>query len=288
MGRNSQVHSKAAFTLIEVIVVIAIMAILAGLLFPVFARSKQSAKEAANLQNLKQISQGLFLYASDNEDVIPTWWEPAFNRTNGIPDFREASPVDVWDGKLVPYVRQGNAPMLESQLKRDGVWRSPLSEDSDSFRSYGINQMAVFRWIPEPDGSFDRTKYAWRHLALAAADRPSSTIIIGDGGREGRLAPSINWDGWSDLYEKKLGYYRREAPWRYSGRAGYVFLDGHAALLPGDDLFPSPKLKSDAGSSGIFGLGHCAVARAFVPFEIESQWHSGIASHKHGVICQSR
>lgn len=286
---KTKIDPSRAFTLIEVIVVIAILAILAALLFPVFLKSKGSAKETQNLQNLKQLGQALHLYAADNEDAIPTWWETAFNFTTGIPSTRDASPPDLWDGKLVPYVKQGTAPALESDMVRDGVWRSPMAEDPPSFRSYGINQMAVFRWIPQAGGAFDRNRYAWRHITLSAADRPASLILVGDGGREGRLAPSINWDGWSDFMDKKLGYYRREAPWRYSGSAGYVFIDGHAKMMPGDQLYPAPHLiQKNPGvnsASDVFGMGHCAMATHFIPLAEESEWHRQIANSMTALPC---
>lgn len=278
---------ESGFTLIELIIVMAILALLAALLFPVFMRSKQKSLDTVNLQNLGQLGKGLILYAADNDDVIPTWWETAFNATNGIPDLKNPAPKDVWDGKLVPYVGQGNSPEHEGDLDRSGVWHSPKAEEPTSVRSYGINQMAVFRWKPGPKGEFQRMSYAWRHLSMSSVTEPSRIISLGDGGREGRLAPSINWDGWSDLYDKKLGYYRREAPWRYEGKASYLFFDGHAAYMDGHELFPSPRLVAPGKLSSIdqvFGMGHCAMAKWFVPLADEADWHRSIA--KESVECQ--
>jgi len=62
---------RKAFTLIELLVVIAIIAILAAILFPVFAQAKQSAKKAVALSNTKQISLGLNMYMTDNDDTFP-------------------------------------------------------------------------------------------------------------------------------------------------------------------------------------------------------------------------
>lgn len=282
---SSRRGARLGFTLIEVLVVIAIIAVLSALLFAVFARAKFAARKSANTVNLKQLGAALFMYETDNDDRTPTWCEVAYNVTAGIPDSRDGSPDTVWDGKLIPYIKQGNAPATEDALDRPGVWHSPLAEEKHERRSYGISQMLVFEWIPGDAGAFNRDNYRWRHLSASQIDSPSTTIVIGDGGREGRIAPSINWDGWSDLYINQLGYYRREAPWRYDGRAGYVFADGHCAHLLGDTLFPSPKLNLD--TNVILGMGHCAMAKWFVPSATESIWHTQIAERR-GYSCSEK
>jgi prepilin-type N-terminal cleavage/methylation domain-containing protein/prepilin-type processing-associated H-X9-DG protein len=277
--------SQKAFTLIELLVVIGIVAILAALIFPVFSRAKVAAQKTENISNLRQLSVGMMLYAGDNDDWIPTWSEYAYDVTNGLPapSWGIDTPSVMWDSKLVPYVKQGNSPVVQVDLVRPGVWHSPQSEESESFRSYGMNQMLVFEWIPTPSGGFDVSSNRWRYLSLSQADRQSETIAIGDGGREGRLAPPRNWDGWKDKYVDHLGYYRREAPWRYDGRAGYVMLDGHAKSILGNILYIGPT--HDNSASTTFGENHCSTSKYFVPNEQESDWHKTIAQFFYQVEC---
>jgi prepilin-type N-terminal cleavage/methylation domain-containing protein len=78
---------RSGFTLIELLVVIAIIAILAAILFPVFARAREKAMQNTCLSNVKQITLGLLMFASDNDQkfpvhlgatygVHPTWYDP--------------------------------------------------------------------------------------------------------------------------------------------------------------------------------------------------------------------
>ncbi|HEX2949632.1 MAG TPA: prepilin-type N-terminal cleavage/methylation domain-containing protein, partial [Armatimonadota bacterium] len=72
-------QQKSGFTLIELLVVIAIIAILAAILFPVFTSAKESAKKSQCLNNLKQLSQGLQMYVSDNNDYAPRILQNQYN-----------------------------------------------------------------------------------------------------------------------------------------------------------------------------------------------------------------
>jgi prepilin-type N-terminal cleavage/methylation domain-containing protein len=59
-------RTRAAFTLVEVLVVIGILAVLAALTFPVFGLAKAKARETACASNLRQIWLATQLYRSEN------------------------------------------------------------------------------------------------------------------------------------------------------------------------------------------------------------------------------
>jgi prepilin-type N-terminal cleavage/methylation domain-containing protein len=79
-------QKSPGFTLVELLVVIGITAIVLGLIIAAVAHARTAARSAACLENLRQITTGLHLYATENQDRFPdpqraqTSWESVLQK----------------------------------------------------------------------------------------------------------------------------------------------------------------------------------------------------------------
>lgn len=79
-----QKPSKAAFTLIELLMVIAIISILASLLLPSLSRAKAQARRIQCVSNQKQVYLGFAMWSDDNSQHYPWQVSVADGGTRGL------------------------------------------------------------------------------------------------------------------------------------------------------------------------------------------------------------
>lgn len=138
--RGDQPHrirrsTRSAFSLTEMLVALSIMAVLVALALPAFSVAREAVSTAKCSNNLRCIGQALALYASENNNCIPSVYD-----TYGI----------TWDVALLPYL--GN--ITSTFHCPNDKWS--LIDSSKFPRSYAAN--GGYNWGPDhalPFGSFN-------------------------------------------------------------------------------------------------------------------------------------
>lgn len=209
-------HKTTAFTLIELLVVIAIIGILAALLLPVLAGAREKARRTACVNNIRQISLGITLYASDNNERMcgermgggdgPVWPPP--QKPN-------SGQVWTWSFAVMPYI-SGSNPTNSTGVwacpSMPPTWDSALREADDQVQSsYGIAEDTF--WGTYGTGGV-------HSYSVTSVAKPAQIILLGDSRWSGPGISSrfLNWDhAW-------LGFW-------HGHRSNYAFWDGHIETL---------------------------------------------------------
>lgn len=219
---------RAGFTLTELLVSIAIVALLVAALLPALQQGRVQARRAVCLSNLRQVACALHSYAADNADRIPGSQLSA--------DDSDSRSAPTWPRALFRYVAGHSwTPALhrpEWVAVLNGVYHCPLdplrtdvAETVDRY-SYGLNA-----YLGPPPDELREAGIAWERLA--AIPRPAATVALADTGADLEGLCSVRndfvtahfWVLYAVAPETEL------AVDRHRPRAGYVFLDGHAANL---------------------------------------------------------
>ena len=94
-------RTRAAFSLVELLVVIGIIALLISMLFPVLRSARQTAERAKCASNLHQLGLALQMYTNNNHGWLPDWSGWHVYPDGSSP---EDSPGLGWVEKMEPYL----------------------------------------------------------------------------------------------------------------------------------------------------------------------------------------
>ena len=139
MRRND---SKAAFTLVELVVVIAIVACLATLLMPTVTAMQQRADATACSSNLRQVGIAGLLYAGDHGQTTPV--------------------IEPWPSQPV-YPASADAQTILAALQPYGLTAATLHCHADIVGpNYFAKEGSSYEWCPMANGqNVQSVKLVW-------------------------------------------------------------------------------------------------------------------------------
>ena len=229
------------FTLIELLVVIAIIAILAAMLLPALQKARARGKAASCLSHFSQYGKAFNMYQDDNKDYVIVV-------RNGKPTSSER-----WF-----YERTAKKQMIATYM-------GCLSDKAEPARLGSVQHSSGKRWVgpytcpSAPVASVTKTSYFYalngnlaieNKLKFSRAKRPSASSVLAEGG----LAYGSNYMTYGyyskGIEGKKLSYSTIYDP-RHSNNVGFLFLDGHAKMVPFGKI-PDEKERSGVYNSVFF------------------------------------
>lgn len=230
--RAGWISRRRGFTLVELLVVVAILVLLISILTPSMRKARDLARSAACRSHLHEIGQGHHTYSAIHAGyTIPTvnqrrqWWT-----TSLVPHIGSREVL------FCPEATTGVAPRLGTLVigGRHTAWFDGWQYPSDPLDcgSYGQNM-----WL----NHYDNAVQNWNqpkslHFGGTTASVPDPAAVplvaachwVGGYPRDTDAPWDFEWDG--VMFSGHM--LNRFTMNRHDGKAGVVFVDGHARLVP--------------------------------------------------------
>lgn len=170
-------RSRAAYTLVEILVVIAIVAVLAALAFSAGRGMILRGQKAASASNLRQIGAAMMAHAADNNGYPPP--PKGFLKDGSNPGTQYW-----WAVHLLPYT--GGDPKVFDRPGLKATWSDPAAVDPSTGKPFRIgywinagNDLTVPFFHGPP--ALPQLRRGLNHRSLIVFTKPSRTVALVDG-----------------------------------------------------------------------------------------------------------
>ena len=251
----------AGFTLVELLVVIGIIALLISILLPALGKARQSANAAVCLSNLRQIGLAWQTYVAENQQQSIVYQ----GRPAAAPPVPPDQEVHDWMGTLMPYINSvgvlecptvepadldkpynpgagehGQGTAKQAWRYQDQRWKAgEIAPGEYVTGAYGMNFFTYrnnqFNF-PSTDAGWDPVKHKPTSPNGTEVPLFFDCVWINAGPQQGDAEPPY------DVHRGSLGYgaiesMDRVCVDRHDRKVNIVFLDGHAAATPLEELW---------------------------------------------------
>lgn len=227
-------RSRAAFTLVELVVVVAVLFVLTLLLVPALAGSRTNSKAVQCLNNLRRLTSAWQMYASDNDDRMVTnanfgatvnWaagymdWSAATDNTNTTKLITSSLSL------IARYVQSADLFKCPADFYRSGIQSSlnypPRARSVSLNSALGGNPVILANQIP------GRFYFAARRINELNRPGPANTFVMLD--EHPDSINDANFQVYAGLSSINAQWLDWPAGYHNSG-AGVSFADGRATL----------------------------------------------------------